>query len=198
MHGAAQHAKQHIIVGEWSAALHHTSFQGGQERLVQQKDWGMSQLAMYNDLASGHFFWTLKKEGAPDPGWCLYSAIEAGVLPADLTGTQTGNGSRATREEMRQRSDQASQGALAQHSDYWDKVGGKYEHWRFQDGWGAGRDEALNYWFDGGRAMIGFPRNAALLRAEKHIQEKGASGNVWEFHDGYVQAVQAFNQHMLS
>ncbi len=200
--GMAQKAGGNVIVGEWSAALHYTSFQHGEgDQRSKQADWAHSQLALYNELCAGSFFWTLKKEGEKDTGWCLYSAVEEGVLPGNLAQLPPyGDNVSRARGEMEQFGQQEGQRALQGHSGYWDQRGGQqYEHWRYAEGFQTAWSDALGFWHDdGGYQLVGFKDNWAKLRTAQHAQQKGSSPALWEFEHGLKAGLDAFERYIRS
>ncbi|KDN51963.1 glycoside hydrolase family 5 protein [Tilletiaria anomala UBC 951] len=207
MKDMAAKADGNIVIGEWSSALHHISFRGGDHQ-AQQKDWGHSQLDMYEKHCAGYYFWTLKKEGNKDLGWCLYSAIEQGVLPSNLAMFALGSGrnQHQSREELERVGVQECQSKFGGHKAYWRKHGGSgsaeggpYEHWRYEAGFQAGWVDSLDFWFasqwSGGEdhQLIGYKHNLMLLRLAQHAREKGGSRFGWEFEHGFNAALQAFD-----
>ena len=198
MSGMAQRANGNVIIGEWSCALHHTSFRSGDKR-AQQADWGHSQLQMFNELCAGSFFWTLKKEGGKDAGWCLYSAIEEGVLPQNIAQLPPFGGTASkSRDEMDAFGQRECHNATQGHAGYWDSQGGQYEHWRFEEGFRTAWQDCLAFWHDGGYSKIGFKDNWCKLRMSQHCQARGQSQCVWEYEHGFKAALQAFENYIHS
>jgi glucan 1,3-beta-glucosidase len=73
-----------LIVGEWSAALNPGSLQGGGSEVELKRQYVAAELALFERTCAGWFFWTYKKEGGGDTGWCWRDAVEAGVFPLDF------------------------------------------------------------------------------------------------------------------
>lgn len=192
-------AKGNLIVGEWSTALNPGSFNKtsrgnhGEAR----KEWGLAQYEAYEQHCAGYFFWTLKKEGGTDAGWSLYGAIERGALPASfdpLAGRSPDIGA------LRAAGKERGQQALQAHYNYWDShgKGQKMEHWRFEEGFNRGWEDACAFFernqsLTGGDngAEIGFIGQWAMVRTEVHKREKG-DGSIWEYEHGLQQGVQGF------
>lgn len=170
-----------LIIGEWSAALNPGSLQGRPQDDCQ-REWGHAQAAAYAAFVGGNFFWTLKKEGAPDGGWNLYSAMEKGVLPRRSKLKNPGDGQ------------QAGQHALQGHANYWNSHGASGDHKAFSDGFSQGWKDAQNFAQSPGQATIGFYGQWAKVRAEAWKAQGGDGKAAWEFEHGCAQAIGAFNQ----
>jgi hypothetical protein len=185
--GAANTLGGSLIIGEWSAALNPGSLQG-QSQDEAQRAWGQAQTGSYAALIGGSFFWTLKKEGAPDGGWNLYSAVEKGVIPSGLGRPRQAPG------DLDQRGNHAGSQALESHSNYWNSHGAKGDHRPFSDGFQQGWQDANLFWQQGGQNQIGFSGQWAKTRAEGWKRQGGDGGISWEYEHGCRQAIEAFNQ----
>jgi glucan 1,3-beta-glucosidase len=80
-----------LIVGEWSAALNPGSIQGGRSETELKRDYLAAELALFERTCGGWFFWTYKKEGGKDTGWCWRHAVEEGVFAGQF-GMRTKSG----------------------------------------------------------------------------------------------------------
>jgi glucan 1,3-beta-glucosidase len=75
---------------------------------------------------------------------------------------------------------------LDEHSGWWDKYPGNYEHWRFSDGFNIGWEDAYAVFASAPArrnipiAEIGYKGPWAKIRAAQHAQAKG-SNSLWEF-----------------
>ena len=76
---------------------------------------------------------------------------------------------------------------LDEHASYWAQYPGKYEHWRFEDGFVRGWEDAWLFFMSVSFLLtlqtlpeIGFKGVCAKRRGEDHVKEKG-KGNLWEF-----------------
>lgn len=176
-----------LIIGEWSSALNPSSVQGRNQDDCQ-RDWGQAQAAAYAAHAGGSFFWTLKKEGPPDAGWCLYSAVEKGVLPANLTRPNQ----KRSAEDLGAVGQSIGADKLRGHSDYWNSRGSSGEHKAFGDGWSQGWRDAQSFLSSGD--TIGFYGQWAKARATVWVQQGGNAGEAWEFEHGCSQAIESFNE----
>lgn len=182
LNGASSKLGGSLIIGEWSAALNPGSLQG-QNQEAAQKEWGSAQLAHFTSSLGGNFYWTLKKEGGPDPGWCLYTAIEKGVIPDNVgrpRGSPSGNYQAAH--------DQAHGG----HSQYWNNHGVPGDHAQFSQGFQQGWKDAEHF-YSTSQNSIGFAGQWATLRTEAWKAKGGDGKTAWEFQHGCQQGIAAFN-----
>lgn len=180
---------KNLIIGEWSAALNPGSFQGqeGHKKELQQA-WARAQLSAFNQHCAGHFFWTLKKEGNTDVGWCLYSAIERDILPLGLGRPRQGMDIDKLEERGRQELENNYKG----HVDYWNQhAKGKQMHHEFyRDGFAQIYKDCVEFYRWCGDE-IGFTSQWVKVRTNSHSQEKGGQGD-WEFRDGGNKAIECF------
>jgi glucan 1,3-beta-glucosidase len=186
---------QSVVIGEWSSALNPASFSSygsDDEKLAAQREWGHAQWEAYERFCGGYFFWTLKKEGHSDPGWCYYTAVEKGVLPPF-------NARKPRGLPDFDRGQHECQQAFNSHAGWWDNNSdnpGKFEHWRFQEGFmAAWTDSAAFYQYE---SELGFVGQWKKLRTEAHKRERGDGEMVWEFEHGYEQGVGKFKEAMYS
>lgn len=191
--------KGNLIVGEWSAALHVTSFEDGKDKRAQQADWAQSQLILFENTCGGNFFWTLKKEGGKDCGWCFYSAVEEGVLPPNLLGFAIGKDpSQVPSEDAASHFGEEQRGkSLQGHSGYWDGKGGNYEHWRFEDGFKQAWSDATSFWYHPSGpqpANVGYKHSLAQVRQAAYEAQKGKSSSSWEYEHGYLSGIDMFEK----
>jgi glucan 1,3-beta-glucosidase len=72
-----------LVIGEWSGALNPGSMKGisGDAETRARAEYVGAQLALYERVCSGWFFWTYKKEQGGDRGWGWRDAVEGGVFP---------------------------------------------------------------------------------------------------------------------
>lgn len=187
-----------IIIGEWSAALHYTSFQGESNRDEAQRRWATTQLRAYQRQCSGQFFWTLKKEGNTDRGWCLYSALEGSTLPGgslQLSKQERANGD-CSEAALAERGASQCKEVYQGHCNYWQSHGGKAEeHWRFEKGFQQGWADTT-FFFRRAGAPIGFRGPWASMRTAAHASESGDSHS-WEYQHGLLAALERFQSHVL-
>lgn len=178
-----------FVIGEWSAALHHTSLQGLPSSQEGQRQWAHAQLEAFHAQCGGFFFWTLKKEGPPDAGWCLYSAVEQGVLPKGLGGPKTNKPA----EELEQIGQHSGNEAFEGHVNYWNAHanGTPMHHDRFLAGFRQMWTDCLAF-YQRNASEVGFGGRWIEQRAKANSRQHGADGE-WEFVHGAQQALRAFN-----
>ncbi|KAJ7089811.1 glycoside hydrolase family 5 protein [Mycena belliarum] len=172
-----------FVVGEWSGALNPGSLTGAPD---DAKNYVAAQLRLYETHCAGNFFWTYKKQGGPDHGWCLRDAVAAGVFPSQvaLVVTKSGEGDR----ERQMRTRDTLKDAASEHIAYWSQFPGKYEHARFADGFVQGWDDAYSFFFaSGGRHVseLGFVGAWARRKTKDH------GPGFWESLHGFKQGVAA-------
>ncbi len=75
---------------------------------------------------------------------------------------------------------------LGSHAAYWRQYLGRYEHWRFEEGFLQGWDDAYLFFAQNmGSAVVelGFKDQWARRRITAYVRERGSSQNLWEFGD---------------
>lgn len=182
--------QQGIIIGEWSAALNPGSLQNckGHEK-EHQRAWARAQLDAFNAQCGGHFFWTLKKEGAPDIGWCLYSAIEQDIVPSGLGRPNSG----VDLALLEHKGIEMCENNFNDHVQYWNQNGGggKMDHERYRDGFRQMFKDCVAF-YGSCSEEIGFSGQWIMQRAKAHSQAKGSRENEWEFIHGATKANNCF------
>ncbi|RPD60333.1 glycoside hydrolase [Lentinus tigrinus ALCF2SS1-7] len=184
-----------LVVGEWSAALNPGSLHGASDERAEKHAYVQAQLQLYEEHCAGWFFWTYKKEGGIDTGWSFRDAVDAGVFPGHFRRTIQRSPTDSGAEMERARAT-----ASAQHASYWNQYPGPYEHWRFDEGFATGWEDAARFaaWHPGQFAdELGFKGPWAKRRAGEHISAKG-DGNVWEYEHGFSQGCKAAYDYMYS
>ncbi|KAF5339671.1 hypothetical protein D9757_014856 [Collybiopsis confluens] len=193
-----------IIVGEWSAALNPSSlssYPDDPSKRSAQRDWGHAQWECFDTFCGGWFFWTLKKEGWSDRGWCFYTAVEQGVLPAYVDRFKSAFGKHSV-DSLRGRGQAERQGAFQAHVGWWDNHSSnpsEFEHWRFEEGFDRGWEDCIAFFYGSTTgelqgSEIGFVGQWKRVRVEAHRREKGDGKMVWEFEHGFEQAIGKFRQ----
>ncbi|THH30611.1 hypothetical protein EUX98_g3583 [Antrodiella citrinella] len=177
-----------LVVGEWSGALNPGSLHGVVNDIEVRREYIAAQLALYERHCAGYYFWTYKKEHGGDKGWSYRDAVDAGVFPSHV-GIRTGqvNNDDGGDTNRTARMNEAKEKALNEHAGYWAKYPGKYEHWRFGDGFMWGWSDVWLFFTSATSISalatvpeIGFKGVCAKRRGEEHQKEKGKS-NLWEF-----------------
>lgn len=186
--GVSRKAHGSIIIGEWSGALNPRSFELSQiqSKLEARTLWTKAEWHAFERHTAGYYYWTLKKEGGPDPGWCFYTAVEKGSLPPSLNPLQ---GRTPSPQQLQGPVEQEFKAAYDGHVNYWKGQGGKYEHWRFEQGFRLGTTDAFAFLQSG--SEVGFAYQLADLRLAAHEKETEKSSLLWEFEHGYKAGVAA-------
>lgn len=186
---ASEKLQGDFVIGEWSAALHHTSLQGLPNHIDGNRQWAFAQLEAFHQKCGGFYFWTLKKEGPTDVGWCLYSAIEQGVLPCGLGAPHPAK----QVDQLQSLGEAEAMKSYNGHVNYWNAhANGKpMNHDKFKAGFQQIWSDCLEFYqFDA--SQIGFSGRWIEQRAKSHSKQFGNEGE-WEFVHGAKQACQAFN-----
>lgn len=189
----SRQAQGSIIIGEWSAALNPHSLQGNAQE--GQKAFAMAEWQAFEHFTAGYYFWTLKKEGGPDAGWCLYTAMEQGIMPPSLNPMQAFGRQGRSPQELQQMCDDTMKSYYQSHTQYWDKKGGKFDHDCYVDGFRSAWQDSLAIYSHNG-AEMGLMNAAAKLRLASYEQSKDHKVT-WEFEHGYMQGAAAFKEAVL-
>ncbi|KAI3479829.1 hypothetical protein L1887_58076 [Cichorium endivia] len=156
-----------LVVGEWSAALNPASLQylsTEEQQRAAKAEYAFNEWKSFDKFCAGYFFWTLKKEGAPDTGLGLLLGCRARSPPA-----ASGPAPRTTQS------------------------GGPYEHWRFSDGYSLAWTDSVEFLKANESNEIGFTGQWQKTRTAAHAQAKGqGSTMIWEFEHGYSQGLAGF------
>jgi hypothetical protein len=184
----ANNAKNSIIIGEWSGALNPGSFQGCNGKLEARKQWSLAQWRAFEKLTAGYYYWTLKKEGGPDPGWCLYTAIEKGSMPPSLNPLDD---THVDLNLLKIEGEKCREQGYMKHVKYWDNKGGHFDHEQYNAGFKVGWFDALDFLADG--AEIGLPFQLVQYRIKSYRKDHDHKF-IWEFEHGYTQALNAFRR----
>ncbi|CAD6907975.1 unnamed protein product [Tilletia controversa] len=200
----SKQAHRNIIVGEWSSAMSGGSFEcsahhkdGHNARRAGRTRWGTAQLNAFEEFTAGNFFWTAKKEGKPDAGWCLYGAIEGNVLPAQLdpnvdllSGWDAGAAAQFGKDEEAR--------AWEGHKSYWSSRGGDGVHDRFRRGFAQGWTDSTTFWetdVAGRKAnLIGYTGRWTSDRVEALKAGEGNPKDAWEYEEAMKQALTAWRR----
>lgn len=191
LHRTSSQLQKSVIIGEWSAALNPGSFQNcGGDKKGHQRAWARAQLDAFNAECGGHFFWTLKKEGSTDVGWCFYSAIENDILPSGLGRPKSGLDIGQLEQQLQREGENNFNG----HVGYWNQnsKGKKMNHDKYRDGFNQLTKDCLDIYRSCGEE-IGFVGLWVAERASAHSQEHGKDGE-WEFVHGGIKAVECVHR----
>ena len=72
-----------------------------------------------------------------------------------------------------------------QHEAYWSRYPGKYEHWRFSEGFVQGWDDAYAFFTSANGHVVpselGFKGAWSKMRERAHVANRGSGSCVWEY-----------------
>ncbi|KZT25264.1 glycoside hydrolase family 5 protein, partial [Neolentinus lepideus HHB14362 ss-1] len=192
-----------MIVGEWSGALNPGSLahlSGGAAEMKARRAYLKAEVDLFERYCAGWFFWTYKKEGR-DVGWAFRDAVEAGIWPAGSCGLVVRNECERDAGRSGRRNTAMDRALVAGHVSYWDQYPGKYEHFRFGEGFAQGWDDAYEHFLcteagagkgEGGPVPeLGFKGPWAKRRAEAYVRNKGGADHVWEYEHGVIAGIDA-------
>lgn len=193
--GAAQ-----VIVGEYSCVLDSSTWARahGTQKDQLVKQFGEAQSHRYQHRAGGCMFWTYRMDWMPGGEWGFRQMIEQHCLcvPACLTllAAEVKNRLSQAQSQKAQRKNKT----VAAHCNYWDTTyPGTYEHWRFEQGWELGLNDAATFFGMRGRQKLDGGDKIGMLDlwCLKRLRESGQSGtSVWEFEQGLRQGIRDFGE----
>jgi len=144
---------------------------------------------LYEANCSGYFFWTYKKAGPHhDRGWSLRDAVDSGVFPSRV-GLFASRNTEGDRERRSRALDTLKNKALDEHTAYWSKYPGKYQHARFAKGFALGWEDAYTFFASGPLHRAVSELGFIGARARTKTTDHGLS--FWEFQHGFRQGVDA-------
>jgi len=192
-------------VGEWSGALNPGSLKSSTDEYRDKKAFVEAQLELFENCCAGWFWWTYKKANSGDTGWSFRDAVEAGIFPSWVGMKATKSCiSNAEEEAWQRRRDKARDKASSEHAAYWSQFPGKYEHWRFEDGFVTGWDDAYAFFSSSSHLQrpvpeLGFKVSRRKQQLTEHVRVKGCGKCVWEYEHGFSRGVddarRDFGQH---
>lgn len=193
--GAAQ-----AVVGEYSCVLTEDSWAkaggSGKEELV--REFGNAESRRFQQRAGGSFFWTYRMDWMPGGEWGFRQMTEARAIvpPASLTLPRDEVEKRVSSAQSQLQDRRAR--TVGGHRQYWDgQHPGNYEHWRFEQGWDVGFNDAMQFFGMRGQHGLDGADGIGMLDlwCLKRIRESGQGGGfVWEFEQGLRQGVRDFGE----
>lgn len=184
-----------VIVGEYSCVLAEETWSKAHGTAKEQivRGLGDAQSQRYQRRAGGCFFWTYRMDWMPGGEWGFRQMNDRHALtpPASLTVSASDVKSRISNAQ--EQKEQRKRQTVSSHCNYWDtNYPGHYEHWRFEQGWDLGFNDAMA--FCGMRPQHGHDGGDKIgmldLWCLKRLRESGqSSGLAWEFEHGLRQGV---------
>lgn len=198
-----------VVIGEWSCAMDgNTWVKAGEgvDRDGMVRQFGKTQCEQWRKKAGGSFFWTAKMQWMDGGEWGLFEMVKKGAVVAPAFMTMSFADVKLAAERARRQRLDRKQRAVDAHVTYWDStaLGGKFEHWRFEQGWDLGFADALAFFemrtndgFQG--AKTGADSTGCLeLWILKRARETGQMGGfTWEWEHGFRQGVSGFADSVL-
>jgi len=195
--GAAQ-----CYVGEWSCVLDGKTWSKVQpeEKGGLERQFGQAQCQSWYEASGGHAFWTAKMQWMDGGGWGFVQQIKSGNIAApDYMGVSFEEANSRIEKANSEKENLKQQGVQG-HVGYWDKQspGKQFEHWRFEQGWDLGFDDAVAFagmrarW-QGRMGRAGLDKIGMLdIWIWKRMNETGTKGSfAWEWEQGYRQGIRA-------
>ncbi|EMD00666.1 glycoside hydrolase family 5 protein [Baudoinia panamericana UAMH 10762] len=191
-HGAAQ-----TIIGEYSCVLDGSTWDKSRgapkEQLV--RGFGNAESARFQQRAGGSFFWTYRMDWMPGGEWGFRQMTEQHAIVPPSSLTLPANDVQGRIQAAQQQLAQRKQDNVGAHCHYWDSNHpGQYEHWRYEQGWDVGYNDAMAFF--GMRNQSGLQGGDKIgmldLWCLKRLRESGQGGKfVWEFEQGLRQGVRS-------
>lgn len=173
-----------FVVGEFSCVLDGSSWgRGNYNREEVVRRYGQAQTSLFRKKASwGWFFWTFQFEHGDGGEWGYKPMIERNCIPKRP-------------KTWKKPDDKAIKNIISQHVSYWsDKGGEKMQHWRFEDALrNTIKDIQTFTEFD--NSLLGRTYAWKCIRREQYIREKGEGEYMWEWDQGFEQAISNFNHY---
>ncbi|KAK9371085.1 glycoside hydrolase superfamily [Lipomyces kononenkoae] len=179
-----------MIVGEFSCTLDTSTWNrvSNSDRARLRAEYGYAQFNSFAHKSAGFFFWTYKFEEGSGGEWDFREMVNSRCFPVY----------NRTQRKATSNGEQEAAKAMQSHTAYWDGQAkhDKMEHWRYQDGFLTGWQDAAQFWAVD-ESKIGQRITWKNARLQQHVQEKGGSSYLWEFEHGFAAGVEAFLQSVL-
>ncbi|KAF2786437.1 glycoside hydrolase family 5 protein [Melanomma pulvis-pyrius CBS 109.77] len=187
------------IVGEYSCVLTEDSWAkaGNTSRADLVKQLGQAQSQQWQHRAGAAYFWTWKMDWLPGGEWGFVAQTNNGAISTLPTYTIPEASIGPLLEKANHCKDERMYDAVNQHVSYWDhlRANTPYEHWRFENGWKVGYQDAFIFFQGWGTQAVapGGKIGNTEVWVLKRIRESGFKGNfVWEFEQGVRRGIQDF------
>lgn len=173
-----------FLVGEFSCNLDEQTWNRSRDKDRQAyiKEFGLKQAQVFNSVSSwGYIFWTLQFQYGDGGAWGFVPLTNSGCIPKPLKR----NMSNITENDI--------QRLVQAHKNYWkDKGGEKFEYWRFEDGVRKAVSDIKA--FNGfNKSRVGRWHTWKAQRRREYVAEKGDSQYMWEWDQGFQEALDNFN-----
>lgn len=188
------------IIGEYSCVLTEASWSKAGPTTTPKQDlvyqFGQAQSKTFQTRAGGAYFWTWKMDWMTGGEWGF--AAQASKSPPPITAAPVAYiaDAPARLDSASRRRDERMRAAVDQHVEYWNRTcpGQGFEHWRYENGWKVGFQDAFTFF---GRGAVGNSGGAQIGCLEvwvlKRLRESGMRGGfVWEFEQGLRRGISDF------
>ncbi|MCJ1440122.1 MAG: Glucan 1,3-beta-glucosidase 3 [Stictis urceolatum] len=197
-----KHGSAAVFVGEYSCVLAGSTWEQapGDQHDGLKRDFGQAQSKTWQARASGSAFWTYRMEWMPSGEWSFRQQSDNGnITPPPGLGLSADE-VRSLRDHAGAQRQGFRDAAVGGHCAYWDQQtpGGKFEHWRYEQGWDLGWGDSSAFWearVDGVVPGERADRIGALdLWVLKRFWETGTVGEefAWEWEQGFRKGVKDF------
>ena len=193
------------VVGEWSGALDEETWAwvSAADRKQLQRQFGLAQSRTWHERASGSFFWSTNMDGHVGHAWNFLhmNALKAIAVPRYLTFDFATV--RDRRGHAQEHKESLKSRDINNHNEYWHEAAPwqEFEHWRFEEGWELGYQDAVGFWeMRLNHGIQGAQKGADTiglldLWILKRLRQLGAVGDfVWEWEHGFRQGVRTAQQ----
>ncbi|CCF55539.1 hypothetical protein KAFR_0A01010 [Kazachstania africana CBS 2517] len=172
-----------FVIGEFSCVLDEATWQKTSgDRTTWIKNFGQTQVSVFNSNAgAGWFFWTLKFKYGDGGEWGFVPCVNKGFIP-ERSKTTVNIDSNAVNN------------LIKQHQDYWNKIGGSYEFWRYSDALNGVVDDIKKF-SSYNNSRIGRWAAWKKIRRSEYIASKGDSQYMWEWDQGFQAGLDNFNKY---
>ena len=193
--GAAQ-----VVVGEYSCVLAESSWSrsGGKAREDFIREFGRAQSHRHMQRTGGSFFWTYRMDWMPGGEWGFRQMTEQSAIVPPIWLTLLAEHVHGRIQHERSRKGPMKYRAISAHQAHWaSKMPAECEHWRFEQGWDVGFDDALAFFSmrsksgQHGADKVGM-LDLWCLKRLYDCQYNGPS--LWEFEHGLRQGIRDFNE----
>ena len=160
------------------------------------KQFGDAQSKRYQSKSGGAFFWTWRMDWAPGGEWGFAAQTQNHSITPTAIQSIPQSLIPSLIEKAQQRREETMYKSVDSHCRYWDHLApGQSEHWRYENGWKIGYQDALLFFQGrGSEGVLGGNKIGNLeVWVLKRIRESGQRGKfVWEFEQGVRKGVQDF------
>jgi aryl-phospho-beta-D-glucosidase BglC (GH1 family) len=171
-----------VMVGEYSCVLDGRSWEKTNDRDGLVKRYGQKQSELFIQRANmGSFFWTFKFQHGDGGEWGFVPMVKNGAILTRFSQVWDKN---------QDQFNDAFDHKVEEHYRYWDNQGGKYEHWRYKEGFVTGWADARNFAYLNG-SRLG-RRCWIKSRLMEHVDTRGKSDWLWEYEQGYQMALKSY------